>query len=397
MDAGTADGALAGVRVVELAGPLGEWCGRLLAGLGADVIKVEPPGGGATRAIGPFFGEPHPDRSLHFWHTNAGKRGIVLDTATPEGRDRLRRLLATADVFVETLALDEAATLGVEYDALAGQNPRLVHCSISPFGPDGPYAELQTTDLISMALGGPIQSCGYDREENLPPVRPGADHSYHTVGHFAITGILAALMEREESGLGQHLDVAAHDCLSVTLEFANTFWYGTHGIVRRQTGRHAYPTPTPSTQYRCADGRYALVGLPRDDHGWQRLKAMLTEAGLGEGLDDPSLDDPVSRAAQGGRIYNLIEVFCALHTADEIFHLGQEAGLTWGAVRAPEEWLADPHAAARGFLEDVEHPELGRSFIYPGAPFPAPASPFRVRRRAPLMGEHTAEVLAELG
>jgi benzylsuccinate CoA-transferase BbsE subunit len=391
-------GALDGLRVVEVGGPLGEWCGRLLAGMGAEVIKVEPPGGADTRRVGPFVADlPDPNRSLYFWHYNAGKRGLLLDLEQEPQRRLLRRLLASADVFVEALAPGEASGLGIDYAALTGDNPRLVMCSITPFGQDGPWANLETTDLVSMALGGPVQSCGYDAEENLPPVRPGPYHSFHTAGHFACTGILAALFEREESGKGQYLDVAAHDCLSVTVEFANTHWYYRQNVVYRQTGRHAHPLITARTQYLCADGKYVNLALPRADAAWATLVELLTEQGLGEGLDDPALMDPATRFAQGSRAYDLLHVLCATHTSEELFHLGQRIGLTWAPVRAPEDWLDDPHAAARGFFQSVEHPELGRSFPYPGAPFIAHGSPWRIRRRAPLLGEDTDAVLRELG
>ncbi len=359
-------GALSGLRVVELAGPLGEWCGRLLAGMGADVIKVEPPGGAATRAIGPFVAdEPHPDRSLYFWQHNAGKRSVTLDIRRAVGRALLRRLIAAADVFLEALPPGEATALGLDYATLGREHPRLVMCSITPFGPDGPYAAYRTTDLVSMALGGPMQSCGYDPEDDLPPVRPGQYHSLYTVGHFAVTGILAALLEREASGLGQHLDVAAHDCLAVTVEFANTYWYYSRQVVRRQTGRHASPQITARTQYRCADGRFINLALPRDERGWLALLDLLREHGLGEGLEEPELLDPAKRFAAAGRVYQALEVLCARYPAEELFHLGQRLGFTWAAVRAPEDWLDDPHAAARGFFIPVDHPELGRTYPYP--------------------------------
>jgi crotonobetainyl-CoA:carnitine CoA-transferase CaiB-like acyl-CoA transferase len=392
-------GALTGVRVVELAGSLGEWCGRLLAGMGADVIKVEPPGGGVTRAVGPFLDdEPHPERSLHFWHTNVDKRGVTLDIERAEGRALLRRLIAEADIFLETLPPGEYARLGLDHASLAADHPRLITCSITPFGKDGPYAGLKTTDLVSMALGGPIQSCGYDSQEpELPPVRPGADHSFHTAGHFACTGILAALFEREESGRGQHLDVAAHDCLAVTVEFANTHWYYRQDVVRRQTGRHATVQPTARTQYLCADGRYINLGLPREERAWKGLLDLLREKGIEHEMDDAMMRDPAARFQHASRAYDLLEVLCATHTAEELFHIGQGLGLTWGAVRAPEDWLEDPHAAARGFIASVEHPEVGRALPYPGAPFIAPASPWLVRRRAPMVGEDNDAVFAALG
>lgn len=402
-------GAMSGYRVIELAGPLGEWCGRLLATMGADVTKVEPPGGARTRAWGPFAENDAPadgtqsglsaeDRSLYFWHNNAGKRGITLDIESEEGRALLRRLLSSADVFLESLPPGDAARLGLDYATLSAENPRLVMCTITPFGTDGPYARLHTTDLVSMALGGPMQSCGYDHQEpELAPVRPGPYHSFHTAGHFACTGILAALFDREMSGQGQQIDVAAHDCLAVTVEFANTHWYYNANVVRRQTGRHASIQPTARTQYQCADGRYVNLGLPREERAWKALLQTLTDKGIEHDLDDPALMDPANRFNAASRAYDLLEVLCATHTADELFHLGQRLGLTWGAVKAPEDWLDDPHAAARGSIVEVEHPEIGRGVPYAAAPFISPASPLRIRRRAPLLGEDNDEIFGALG
>ena len=394
--------ALAGVRVIEAADAHGEWCGKLLADMGADVIKVEPPAGAATRAIGPFVDDQsHPDRSLYFWHYNTGKRSVTLDVGEPDGASRLRALLATADVFIETLPPGRAAALGLDYALLAAANQRLIHVAITPFGQTGPYVDsgYRTTDLVSMALGGPMQSCGYDAEDgpDLPPVRPGDDHSYHTASHYACISTLVALIEREASGLGQYVDVSAQASLAVTVEFANVEWEYARRIVRRRTGRHAFPWTTARTQYICADGRYINLGIPRERNAWLSLVSYLQSQGLGEGLDDVRYLDASRYSERAGAALERLEVLCALHSANDLFHIGQRLGLTWGDVRAPEDWLDDEHARARGFFVEVEHPELGRTITYPGAPYQFSETPWRIEGRAPLLGEHTDEVLAELG
>jgi len=386
--------ALAGIRVVELADAHGEWCGRLLAGMGADVVKVEPPGGAPTRRIGPFAAdEAGVERSLYFWHFNAGKRSVVLDLEDPAQRARLRALIATADVLVETLPPGRAAALGLDYATLSAGNPRLVHVAVTPFGQSGPYVDAgyRTTDLVTMALGGPLQSCGYDGDGEPPaPVRPGAHHSYHTASHYACISLLVALWEREASGRGQYIDVAAQAALAVTVEFANLYWEYSQGHVVRQTGRHAYPRRTAPTQYLCADGTYINLAIPLEPKAWARLVGFLREEGLGEGLDDGP-QDIARRLELGGIVYGRLAVVAAKRTASELFHIGQRLGFTWGAVRAPEEWLDDEHAARRGFLARVEQPQLGRAVRMPGAPFRlADMAPLR---RAPFVGEHTAEVL----
>jgi crotonobetainyl-CoA:carnitine CoA-transferase CaiB-like acyl-CoA transferase len=398
-----ARGALAGLRVVELADAHGEWCGKLLADMGADVVKVEPPGGAPTRRIGPFVDdEEGGERSLWFWHYNTSKRSVTLDIDDPSNRETLRRLIAGADVFVETLAPGRAASLGLDYATLSGENARLVHVAVTPFGQTGPYVDAgyRTTDLVSMALGGPMQSCGYDPpdgEEPLPPVRPGTGESYHTASHHALIALLAALYERETSGRGQYIDVSAQAALAVTVEFASLYWEYTRGNVLRQTGRHAMPGRTARTQYICADGKPVNVALPLERKGWLALVGFLKSEGLAEDIDEAEYDDVAKRLAYGSIIFGSIEVLAARHTAEELFHMGQRMGLTWAAVRAPEEWLEDEHARARGFFVEVEHPELGRTVTYPGAPFRMSATPWRIGRRAPLAGEDTEAVLGEVG
>jgi crotonobetainyl-CoA:carnitine CoA-transferase CaiB-like acyl-CoA transferase len=395
------DGALSGYRVIELCGPEGEWCGKLFADMGADVIKVEPPSGSPSRAIGPFAGdEPHPDRSLFFWHYNTSKRAVTLDVDREEGRHLLERLLADADVFLETLPPGRATALGLDYASLAAANPRLVHVALTPFGQTGPYVEAryQTTDLVTMALGGPMQSCGYDLEDgDLPPVRPGPYHSFHTGSHYAFIAALAALWEREESGRGQFIDVSAQAALAVTVEFASTHWEYDRAVLRRQTGRHAGRTQTARTQHLCADGKYVNLGLPYQQDAWDKLAAYLRERGLAEGLPLDELSDPQKRFQMGSAVLDVLQVLTANTTSEELFHLGQKMGLTWGAVRQPEDWLDDPHAQARGFFVEVGHPETGRSVTYPGGPYRFMASPWRISRRAPLLGEDNAEVYGALG
>ena len=389
---------LEGLRVLELTGPIGEWAGRLLAGLGADVVKVEPPGGASSRYIGPYVDdEPDPQGSLYFWHFNAGKRSVELDVTTSAGNEGLRRLLLAADVFIETLPPQGAGAVEQRYADASRDNPRLIEVSISPFGQDGPYVDagLRSTDLVTLALGGTLQSCGYDPVDQLPPMRPGAYHSYYCAGHYAVVATLVALFEREPSGVGQYIDVSAQAALSVTNEFGNLWWEYAQSPVRRQTGRHAFPQVTAPAQLLCADGRYINIMLPRDVATWRTLVALLREHGVGDAFDDAMLADPARRLERSALAMADLEVVAALMPAEEMFHLGQGRGMTWGAVRAPEEWLDDRHAEERGFFVDVEQPRLGHAVPVPRGAIAFGATPMRVGR-APFLGEHTDEVLGEL-
>ena len=203
-------GPLAGVRVVELCDELGQYAGKMLADMGADVVKIEPPEGSATRRVGPFVNdEPGPDRSLNFWYHNANKRSVMLDLAVSEtDRGLARALIARADVFLEAGSPGRAASLGLERDALAAANPRLVHCALTPFGQDGPWAGYAVSDLVALAAGGPMCMNGYDAGDapGAPPIHGKGDQAYNTAAHYAVMGILTALFARETTGAGQFVD-----------------------------------------------------------------------------------------------------------------------------------------------------------------------------------------------
>jgi crotonobetainyl-CoA:carnitine CoA-transferase CaiB-like acyl-CoA transferase len=257
---------------------------------------------------------------------------------------------------------------------------------------------MQSTDIVTMALGGILQSCGYDAELEQPPMLPDRFHSYYSAGHYAVIAAMAALWEREASGAGQYIDVSAQACLAVTNEGANLQWEYLHNVVRRQTARHAAPVKTVPGQLLCADGRYInTMMLPRDPASWRRLVAFLKEHGLGEHFtDDELLTDPARRMERSALAVADLEVVAATMTAEEMFHTGQAIGMTWGAVRAPEDWFDDPHAEARGFFVPVRQPTLEREILMPRGAIAFGATPMRPGR-APLLGEHTAAVLREIG
>ncbi|MBI4641363.1 MAG: CoA transferase [Candidatus Tectomicrobia bacterium] len=393
--------ALHGIRVLELADEKGEFCGKLFADMGADVVKIEPPGGSPTRRIGPFKDDlPHLDRSLHFWHYNTSKRGITLNLETVDGREIFKRLVEKADLLIETFPPGYIGRLKLGYEQLSQINPRLVMVSITPFGQTGPYKEYQTTDLTALAMGGPIDVCGYDEPETLP-VRGEGGQSYHVGGIYAFIGALITLVYRQMTGEGQHIDTSIHECLAGTVERSNIFYNYSQLLLRRQTGRHAHfqgPFPTPQTQYLCKDGRFVNISLPRDTRTWNLFVEWLDQKGMAADLKDERYQDPAFRQGQRHHISEVIGAFCAAHRSDEIFHGGQKRELSWGVVFAPDELLHDPHFRERGFWAEVEHPELQQSFTYPGAPYLFHETPWQISRRAPLLGEHNLEIYqGELG
>jgi len=399
-----AAGPLAGIRVIEVAGASGEYLGRMLGDWGADVIKVEPPGGVPERRIGPFYKDiEDPNRSLHFWHYNANKRAVTLDIHSEEGRDLLRRLVAGADVLLETMAPGAFPAMGLGYEALAAENPRLVMCSLTPFGQYGPWRDYQTTDMLHLAAGGQMAACGYEELDDDPEQRPiaaGGNQGWHVGCHFAYIAITAALFLRNATGEGQYIDSSVHEALALTTEGQLPRWiYYKDGPPKRQVARQASTTPSPKALLRTADGKY--VQMTGAAMSIARLKPMvewMNRSGQAADLMDPKYYDPSQLNQHRAHVTEVVTAFMSSLTAEEAMKGGQEiAGGPWGTVRAAEDLLGDEHFESRGFFVQVEHPELGETFTYEGAPAVYSASPWQITRRAPLIGEHNTEVYGELG
>jgi len=399
-------GPLEGLRVVEISHEVGAWAAKLLTDLGASTIVVEPPGGSEQRRYGPWLeDQPGSERSLWWWHYNAGKQSVVLDLDHPADRIRFMELTRGADILIEAEAPGRLARLGLDYADLVADCPGLIHASVTPYGRNSPSSCLPATDLTVLAAGGPVWSCGYD-DHTVPPVRGGGNQAFHIASHWAVQAVLVALFARDATGEGQFIDVSMHAGANVTTEVA-TYGYLAAGIeVERLTGRHASSQPTMPTQIRCADGRYLNTGiLPRtpkefasilqwiEEKGWRDdfpLAALLEMGANMESIDLRHMDrDPLLTEILGAarEAYGFL---CSRLDAYECFVGWQERGLAAGIVYSPDEAIADPHVAARGYPQPVEHPELGRSFIFPGVPYRFSATPAGVTRRAPHLGEHQA-------
>ncbi|MBI2887025.1 MAG: CoA transferase [Chloroflexi bacterium] len=401
-------GPLVGLRVLELADEKGHYCGKLLADMGADVIKIEPPAGDAARRVGPFVHDaPHPDRSLFFWHYNTSKRGVTLNLETPEGRDLFRRLARGADMVLETLAPGYLPGLRLGYRELSAENPGLIMTSLTPFGQTGPYRDFVTSDLVSLAMGGPMASCGYDDIAGAPPIRGEGHQAYQTGSHYAFVGALVALYWRDLTGQGQYIDASIHEACSCTTEGAFPSWVYSGRVVIRQTGRHASMDPSQPWQFLCKDGRYVnlIGGVPRDQRQWQALLRWMDSKGMAEDLMDEKYQEVFRRRTLGRQdplshhVNEVLTRFFGNLPAEEVYHGAQACFMPMGIVRSPEETLDDPHFAEdRAFFSQLEHEELGRAVTYPGRPYIFQKTPWQLRRRAPRLGEHNEEVYCgELG
>jgi crotonobetainyl-CoA:carnitine CoA-transferase CaiB-like acyl-CoA transferase len=397
-------GPLTGLRVLELADEKGQFCGKLMADLGADVIKIEPPGGEHTRIVGPFLDDiPHRERSLSFWHYNTSKRGITLNLETPEGRGLFRRLVPTADVLLETSPPGYLPSLGLGYDELSRLNPRLIVCSLTPFGQTGPWRGYQSSDLLQLAAGGQMGCCGYDPEDvpAAPPIAPGGGNAWHIGSHFAYMAIMAAVCYRDVSGEGQYIDASVHEACALTTEAAIPTYIYTGQVVQRHTGRAAAVEKSDPTQFVTRDGAWLNTtrsGFNLTPARLRRLAEWMDRYGLAQDLLDDTYQSAAAIQANVPHIAAALEHFFANIPLEEAWHGGQELGLPWGAIRSLDEIIDDQHLRHRGFFVEVEHPELGRSFTYPGPAALSSRSPWRISRRAPLIGEHNAEIFCgELG
>jgi crotonobetainyl-CoA:carnitine CoA-transferase CaiB-like acyl-CoA transferase len=394
----TPPGPLAGIRVADcstiLAGP---YCTMLLADLGADVVKVEPPEGDGTRGWGPpWVGrtEDGTRTAAYYLAVNRNKRSIRLDLRTDGGREALRRLLGTSDVLVENFRVGGLARLGFDDSALAAINPDLVHLAISGFGPDGPDAAKPGYDFVVQAVGGLMSITGAPDAQGGGPVKVGVAISDVATGLFAAVSILAALVGRgrvrEMSGAaGQRIDVSLlESTLAILVNQAqNAFATGT------PPGRlgNAHPNIVPYQAFATADGELALAVA--SERQWPRLCEALE---LPEVLADPRF------ATNGERVVNrevLVPILAARFrerpTADWLALL-DAAEVPCGPINDVAAAFASPQAAAREMTVDVEHPALGL-VRQVGVPFALSATPATIRTAPPLAGEHTIELLGELG
>jgi len=397
-------GPLTGLRVLELADEKGQFCAKLMADLGADVVKIEPPGGQQTRAVGPFLDDiPHRERSLSFWHYNTSKRGITLNPETVEGKELFRRLVTTADVLLETFPPGYMPSLGLGYDELSPLNPRLIMCSLTPFGQTGPWRDYQTSDLLQLAAGGQMGCCGYDPEDvpDAPPIAPGGGNAWHIGSHFAYIAIMAAVCYRDVSGEGQYIDASVHEACALTTEGAVPTYIYTGNVVQRHTGRAAAVEKSEPTQFITRDRAWLNTtrsGFNLTAARLRRLAEWMDQYGLAQDLLDEKYQSTATIQANVPHIAAALEHFFANIPLEDAWRGGQEIGMPWGAIRSMAEIVHDPHLGERGFFVEVEHPEVGRSFTYPGPAALYNRSPWRISRRAPLIGEHNYEVFCgELG
>ena len=377
------------LRIIDLSqGVSGAYCTKLLAGLGADVVKVEPPAGDAARLVPPFWkDEPNPETGSLFLHLNTGKRSVSLDVDQAGDVQTLRRLIAGADAVIESFPPGFMDEHGLGYDALRELNPSLVMTSITPFGQTGPYRDWKANELVSYALGGYAHLTGFPEQE--PIKAHGYVVQYHA-GLHASVATLAALWRRHEQDMGEYIDVSVHDAVAFIVD-GMPERYRNFGVNSVRTGTRNVGSPRSAAVFsevqRCADG-YLHVHSPMGP---------AHHNGIADLLDEPRWLTPEFAAElpeDTDVIDGVLVPWLSDKTRDQAWRLAQKVNAPWTPVQTIPEILADPQLESRGYWLDLDHPVIGkvRHLAYN---YRLNDTPWRTRR-APLLGEHTEEVLGSL-
>lgn len=373
------------LRVLDLAGQPAIYGTKLLADLGADVVRLEPPDGDPLRNAGPFFrDQPGPGRGLTYAFYNTSKRSIALDTSSAEGRAVLRRLVAWADIVIESGAGEH----GLRYQDVAALNPRVIWASVTPFGLTGPRTDWQANDLVALAAGGILYLNGFPGDR---PLQPPLTQAFHLGGIAAVSGVLVALQQRNQTGQGQQVDVSLQAAVATATENTLGYWDLDHWN-RPRLGTRAFNGTT--ILYQCADGWVAGMAGNR----WEDMTRWAEQAGVATGeWYDQNLVTREDRTARMETANRLVQSLFITQPVQEVARRAEEIKIPIQPVNRVSDLFVDPQLAYRGFWVAVPHPDLGAIITYPGAPFQSSSGFWQIRSRAPLPGEHSAAVLSELG
>ncbi|MFJ4144245.1 CaiB/BaiF CoA transferase family protein [Pseudomonas sp. NPDC089734] len=388
-------GALSHIRVLDLSRVLaGPWAGQILADLGADVIKVERPGcGDDTRSWGPpFLKDPlgeNTSEAAYYLSANRNKQSITIDFTRPEGQALVRELASRSDIVIENFKVGGLAAYGLDYDTLKAINPRLIYCSITGFGQSGPYAGRAGYDFMIQGLGGLMSLTGRsEHEEGAGPVKVGVALTDIMTGLYASTAILAALAHRDQSGVGQYIDMALLD-VQVACLANQAMNYLTTGVAPRRLG-NAHPNIVPYQDFPTADGDFILtVG---NDSQFRKFAEV---AGQAQWADDPRFLTNKLRVVNRAELIPLIRQVTVFKTTAQWVDALEAAGVPCGPINDLAQVFADPQVQARGLAIALPH-VLGGSVAQVASPIRLSETPVEYRRAPPLLGEHTETILQDV-
>jgi len=381
--------ALEGLRVIECGEMVAAaYAAKLMADLGADVIKVEPPrDGDAARRRGPFPGkQSDPEQSGLFLYLNTNKRGITLDLQQPRGQDIFNRLVSDADLVIHNFSPRDMPRLGLDFAEFAKRNPRLILVSITPFGLDGPHAKWHTTDLTLWNAGGiAYLNGGGPGHDDLPPLKAFGQQAEFQGGLNAAIAGLGAVFARLQDDKGQHVVVSIQECLAAILELTYEY-YPYMGLIASRLGQKPIQ---PLDFLECKDGWIFVCCV--EEHQWQTLVELM---GSPEWAQMELFENRIARAANWDACKLFLQEWASTQSVDELYHAGQARRIPLAPVSTMADLLASNHLKTRGFFAVVEHPRAG-SVTIPGAPYGFGRTPWDLRRPAPLLGQHTVEILID--
>lgn len=394
-------GMLQGYRILDLTDENGLLCGKVLADLGAEVIKIERPGGDPARQKGPFYqDQPGSERSLFWMAFNQGKKGITLNLESPPGRELLKNMVKKADALVESFPPGYLDSLGLSYPDLKQLNPALVFTSITPFGSDGPHGNYKGPDLVASAMSGYMFLCG---DTDRAPVRLSFPFAFPFAATEAAVGLLMALHYRHRTGQGQKVDVSAQQVMATMDLNAPAFYEFQKRLIRRSGPFRAELTAGEKELqvWPCSDGwiSFSVYGGDTGARVNRALVAWMDSEGMADeflkGIDWAKLDMAHISRAFLEEVEKRLGAFFLRHTKQELLNGALERRLILLPVYTMGEILDDPQMKAREFWMEVKHPELGATLTYPGPFVKASLTPVRPGGRAPLVGEHNQQVYQE--
>ena len=391
----TQNAALAGVRVLDLSGALGNYAGKLFADMGADVILIEPSQGTQLRHRPPFVaGLPGIESSLAFAYHNTSKRGVTLDLDGERDRQRFLQLLARADLVIESEKPGVMQRRELGYDTLSRIRPGLVMLSITPFGQAGPYAQYESEDIVALALGGMLSLGGYADSE---PIRVHGDQAVLCANMYGAVAAMIALWAAESTGRGEHVDVSMQEAVVMGLENAVQF-YDLEGVVRKRwAGEQRF---AGTGVYACQDGYvFLMAGGIGANRFWERTVKWFSDEGMKgvERLCGPEWQtvDHLKSDEAKQLFKEVFTPWAASRSKAELYHGGQARKIPIAPVYSPVDIAANKQLLARGHFVDVGHALGGLTLRMPGAPYRLSATPWRIQRPAPRLGQHNSEVWAE--
>ena len=398
---------------MEFADETASYAGRLLADLGTEVIKVEPPGGGRQRHTPPFFRFEGPDTSIAFWVHNTSKKSVVLDLDRASDQALARRLALTADVILEDCPVGFLSSRGLGYEELRALKPALVYASVTGFGQTGPHSAWAYSDIIGQATGGMMILAGDPAD---PPNLVYGHQADVSASINAAQGTLLAVLHAESTGQGQHVDVSAQEAVSMNQETAMQNWDLQHKNRVRMGGTTALPITVPGYGlYEASDGGFCYFMVPAAGAGFPGLVQWMRDEGavsdldtepyaslcatlnlrfLAQALADPAAAGPI--LGQLSHIQEAVARFAGSRTANELYEQGQARRLLIGLVSTPADLAHNRHLREREWFQQLQFDYLGASVEFPGAPYRLSETPALIAR-PPALGEHTDAILASLG